>query len=386
MRTLRAALLLSACLCGTAFAQAVGPPGAPVHAGAPLPAATPPAGALPPPSAAAAPPAVALPATAPGALPAVDAAAQAPAPDTAKPDDAAKKSPFDMPGLSFGDQSSSLLFTAPQVDAMKQALTAAETHQPETASPTALTVLPVSSAAAPKIEEPNPYPVFYLGSIVYHSASDWTVFLAGKRITPKTNTGEVLVTGIAPEMARFEWRPAFVKALLTRRQLNKFAPVGALRNKRVGKDNAIFDTQTGVVTFALRPNETFDSGRFAIFEGSIAAATDLPPLVDAAPRTEGQKIGDEAKAVLNDMGGTLSPATAPGATFANMPAAPAGAPAPAAAAPAPIPAAPSAATGMGADPTTPGAPPAAATQAIGRAQSLMVPGSAPPVANPASSQ
>lgn len=178
--------------------------------------------------------------------------------------------------LSFGDFPYSLTMTPAQADAMKAALTGFEKRieMPKVEEEVVIDT-------TPKVEPDAPasYPVFTLGSVAFRTASDWTVWLNGVRITPSTNMHEVKVAAIGPQMVRFAWTPSYLSALRERARLDKFADSGPVAHKRTNPNTAVFDREGGVVYFALRPNQSFAAGYMATFEGRIASPA-LEKLVD----------------------------------------------------------------------------------------------------------
>ena len=120
------------------------------------------------------------------------------------------------------------------------------------------------------------YPQFYLSSIIYNSSTDWIVWLDNHKITPESmkaadeakergdptqvSSGvrklDVRAINVNPKDATFEWSPASMeRALLT---WDPFA------------DNGVrVDMTRGVISFTLRPNQTFSSYRMMAMEGKL---------------------------------------------------------------------------------------------------------------------
>jgi hypothetical protein len=260
-----------------------------------------------------------LPASPPPVLPAEAAASPPILPEvTAKP---AADAPIE--GYSFGDAPQSLLFTPSQIAMMRTVLTHAESRLQAAPSAEAAPTPDLSKllglSQPEKIDEPAVYPSFYLASIFYRTAQDWAVWINGQRIAPQTNNGEITVVGIAPDRAKFSWRPAYFAAISRRAAENRFAPVDKVKHKLTPRDTVVIDNGHGEVLFELKPNQTFAAAYMNTFEGKIEAAT--PPSV-AAPKSFSDKLGDAASAVLNDMGG---PPTSPPAPPPAAPPAPSGA-------------------------------------------------------------
>ena len=273
--------------------------------------APPPAAVTAPPSGA---PAIMLPAASLPPIPATAAPAAVP-PVDAVPEKASLK---EIEGYSFGNAPMSLLFTPVQIDMMRSVLAHAEANRK--AKPTDIEVTPemafpgLLELTGPKIaEEPAIYPSFYLASIFYRSAKDWTVWLNGLRITPQTNSGEVEVVAIAPDRARFRWKPVYFEAISRRIDESRLSLIDKVKHKLTARDTVVIDRSQGAVLFELRPNQSFSAAHMNTFEGKRAA--EAPPVLDAAPRSLTDRLDDAASAVLNDMGGTpVEEAPPPAAT------------------------------------------------------------------------
>jgi len=210
---------------------------------------------------------------------------------------AASAVPSDMV-LSFGKSPYSLFFTPAQIDTMKQTLTVYETTPADQKAEQAI-------VAVEAVEPPAPatYPVYTLGSIAYRNGSDWTVWLNGVRITPRTNEQVVKVVAVSADLAQFEWKPSYLAAFTQRQQKEKFADTARVKHKLVQPNRSSFDMKSGTVTFTLRPNQSFAAGYMAVFEGHIASPA-LEPIVDpaeaaaaaaaAATLADGEAVSDDS--------------------------------------------------------------------------------------------
>lgn len=240
-----------------------------------------------------------------GLLPAVPAgAATQPgsAPGAAAPAPAVVdlKAPF-----SFGTNGYSLMFSPSQIDNMKRALSTFEMlSRTGQVNPEIEIIEEQSDTTKALAEEPAEYPVFSLSSIVFRSAGDWTVWISGLRITPKTNEQEVRVIGISAGQAQFSWKPVYNGALKERVQNHLLADPTPLAHKMTKPNTAIFDQQSGQAVFSLRPNQTFVPAYMTTFEGRVPGVT-LPAL-----RPENAKTEEPTGAVgapATDQDGALPP-------------------------------------------------------------------------------
>ncbi|PZP86602.1 MAG: hypothetical protein DI582_02360 [Azospirillum brasilense] len=226
-------------------------------------------------------------------LPAVP---EQPAPATpAPPPSVDMNEPF-----SYGEFPYSLMYSPNQIENMKRVL---KTYETKRRLPGAADIEVVEEERPQLVitPEPDAYPVFTLASIVYRARNDWSVWISGMRITPKTNDQTLKVVGIGPDMVRFVWKPEYVMAMKRRAEADMFAKTDAVKHKLTKPNTAMLDTQADQVMFTLKPNQTFAPGYMATFEGRVAAptlekiaepttaeqGTDMPALVGETPPTDG---------------------------------------------------------------------------------------------------
>lgn len=132
---------------------------------------------------------------------------------------------------------------------------------------------------APKIDEPNPYPVFYLSSIVYRTASDWSIWVSGHKITSQKNTTNLEILAVTPTQVSFQWKPVYSEAIATRTRMQRFASPDPLKHKLTRPQVFAYQEDTGTITFTLRPNQSFSPAYMHTFEGFVESPA-LPPLDD----------------------------------------------------------------------------------------------------------
>lgn len=187
---------------------------------------------------------------------------------------------------SLGAAPISIFLSPAKLQALEEALYEYESHPGAAAK-----VDPALEAvfeSKPKVEEPETYPVFYLSSIAYRAADDWTIWVSGHKITSRKNTTDITVISVSPTQASFMWKPTYSEALTTRKRDNKFAPLDAVKNKLTRPSSYNYDEQTGVTTFTLRPNQSFVTAYMNTFEGYIESPklTPLSTEADAAAKTK----------------------------------------------------------------------------------------------------
>lgn len=114
-------------------------------------------------------------------------------------------------------------------------------------------------------EVPQVLPNIYLGSIMYYSPSNWSIWLNGKKITNAINapSNVLYVAAIDRSHIRLIWKPASMTAL------NK-----VLNNRKIATPE-VLDIGDSRVTVKMRPNQTFVPSLLAVFEGMVKQT--IPP-------------------------------------------------------------------------------------------------------------
>jgi len=135
------------------------------------------------------------------------------------------------------------------------------------------------------------YPQFFLESLVYHSPNDWTIRINGRQITPQTPGGDetkLSVIAIDHDKVVLRWKPVEMARVLDawdKLPGNDTGQKSSGDNARVEMDfNAkapnkfsgvpiVVDREHRLVTFTLRPNQTFSSFAMEILEGKVRPVT-----------------------------------------------------------------------------------------------------------------
>lgn len=125
---------------------------------------------------------------------------------------------------------------------------------------------------------PPPLPNIYLGSIVYYSDANWSIWLNGKKITNAYNsvTNPLYVQSISRSQVELVWRPASMIAL--NKAINE--------RKNASLDHLIVDNTKGLITVTLKPNQTFVPSLLVVLEGLVKQA-EPAVLPESAAATEG---------------------------------------------------------------------------------------------------
>lgn len=108
-------------------------------------------------------------------------------------------------------------------------------------------------------EAPQVLPNIYLGSIMYYSPSNWSIWLNGKKVTNAVNGPDkpLYVEAIDRTHVRLVWKPTSMTAL------NK------VLNKRKIATPEVLDIEGSRVTVTMRPNQTFVASLLAVLEGMV---------------------------------------------------------------------------------------------------------------------
>jgi hypothetical protein len=122
-------------------------------------------------------------------------------------------------------------------------------------------------------ERPNKSPSFYLNSIIYNSANSWVVWINDKKISSAVSKDakkllpELEVEKVSADEVQCRWQTPF---------LDDISPGWEYKVKADNKGelvtsekNVAINSKTKVITFTLRPNQTFVSYSMDIEEGYV---------------------------------------------------------------------------------------------------------------------
>lgn len=106
------------------------------------------------------------------------------------------------------------------------------------------------------------YPQFYLESLVFHTDTDWSVWINGRKIISSSNNenDEIFVESITKSQVTVRWRPYDMERLRENFQ------------KQAVNDETV-EIQDDAVYFALKPNQTFSSYAMRVLEGKLLPVT-----------------------------------------------------------------------------------------------------------------
>jgi hypothetical protein len=195
-------------------------------------------------------------------------------------------SPTQEVSTSMGPVRFSIFFSPMQMRALEQALGEYEGSAPiKSEEKTDLTVDLSQTPEVPKIVEPDTYPVFYLSSIAYRAANDWSIWVSGHKITSQKNNTDLEVLSVSSSQASFAWKPDYAEVITKRKKKDLFASTTEIANKLSKPARFNFDDTAGVATFTLRPNQTFAPAYMNSFEGFVESPK-LPPITPDEPVVE----------------------------------------------------------------------------------------------------
>lgn len=149
------------------------------------------------------------------------------------------------------------------------------------------------------------FPYFYLGSIAYHGANDWTIWVNNRRITAQNQhlLRVLTVKQVTAKYAIFEWKPSNLMEIPEHAE---------------GRNNIAIDAQTRVVEFTLRPNQTFYSKTMTVSEGRAIPNAPAAATYPAAPAPA--KAPASAPAPATPAAPADTPVAAPSMPSAPLPA------------------------------------------------------------------
>jgi len=227
---------------------------------------------------------------------------QAAAPDNAK-GKAAVTEPFaDIAGMPQ-DRLKSLLFTPEEVADIRYAINIYRKHatgksDTDTFDEEDFLNRLTGIRKAPQANQFFTYPQFFLQSLVFHSPSNWVVWIENQKLTQDSPKGdaELSVVNIDQDKVSLQWRPVSMEK------------VNAIWDK-MPNNEANVNKREGTVIFTLRPNQTFSSYVMRPLEGKVQPVTvdthniQLPEEeeVPRAPQADG--LPEEAPAIPESQAG-----------------------------------------------------------------------------------
>lgn len=112
------------------------------------------------------------------------------------------------------------------------------------------------------------YPQFFLTSLVYHGPQDWVVIINNQRFASKAaqENAELKLLSVDSEKVSLQWKPRKLEKV--EESWTRAGPVSGVE----------FDRLAGLVTFILRPNQTFSSYAMRVAEGKL-----IPYVIDLKP-------------------------------------------------------------------------------------------------------
>ena len=209
------------------------------------------------------------------------AQAQTPAPAAEKTDSvpaSASKKPASLPS----SQIESMLFTNNEMQSIRAAINTYKSHVGTDMFNTERGDVQDSRAAS----QIYTYPQFFLDSLVYHSPTDWVVWVNNLKITQDTaraNT-DLTVEAINKNTVTIQWRPTSIDKSRAFASAAKNPPAPGITADKV----------KGTIQFTLHANQTFSSYVMRVLEGRV-----LPVTVDLSKEMVAQSITEGQSSELN---------------------------------------------------------------------------------------
>lgn len=106
------------------------------------------------------------------------------------------------------------------------------------------------------------YPQFFLSSIMFHSPSDWVIWVNNEKIAPSSGVSKsgLRILAVTSEKVTLEWKPE---------QMDRITEV----TDNSKEDPIKVDVTNKTVTFTLKGNQTFSSYSMQIVEGKVMPVT-----------------------------------------------------------------------------------------------------------------
>lgn len=167
----------------------------------------------------------------------------------------------------------------------------------------------LTSTANGSGEKPEEVLKLSLNSIVYENASDWSIWVNGKRYNRAAavegfavgaNTIKVLQAN--DRLVTYVWTPSPASLAAVREQLaEKQRLNGMVVNPNIADNQqVIFDDKAKTVTFTMRPNQTFDAQLMAVMEGKVRTPPPAIALVPGETEVAGDNEEVQAEEPIED--------------------------------------------------------------------------------------
>lgn len=156
-------------------------------------------------------------------------------------------------------------------------------------------------------------PYLYLGSILYYSPSQWSVWINGKKLPSHINNPDAIfyVKSISREGGEFVWKPPFFAEVQKKWNELSANPENLPKNLSV-------DVVDKSITFTLKPNQTLMTSRLRIEEGLVVQPAGERGVVSSNVGVDVQPVGKAPQPVPQPQPVAPSP-KAPTATQGQAP-------------------------------------------------------------------
>lgn len=232
-------------------------------------------------------------------------------------------------GQYSGEWRGSLFFSRSDMDILRQALAAA--RLPKQAEPVADAqgdYLSQIENTAPAPDAPKePFPAFFLSSVIYYNAADWSFSMNGQRFSAHDAVdaaAAVKVKNVEKSYIRMEWTPSreMMFRILAEHGDNSQAQAASSEAKiEINKER-------NAIAFTLKPGQSFEAATLRVVEGrssptlgeSKEEADDLGALLDGkAPAGAAGVVGTAGAGRPVPLPSSRTPQSAPPPSSVNKP-------------------------------------------------------------------
>ncbi len=174
--------------------------------------------------------------------------------------------------ISMGENLPSILYMDEDINMLRKVLSVYELDADyDLSSITPIGEIDTQTTEDGEVRIASPLPNFYFSSMIYRNASDWAAWINGQRYSPQSERLDFKVELLEKDLLQIAWKPEA--------QLPEVIEIWQKRNERtVGSDithrtaimskNVMFNITEGVLTFTLRPNQTFVTPALKVIEGA----------------------------------------------------------------------------------------------------------------------
>lgn len=132
------------------------------------------------------------------------------------------------------------------------------------------------SAPEPKVVEAFPLPNFYLGTVMFQTPGQWSIWINQKRINAANpsydfgTSGTIHVTSVSSNLVTLTWTPSDIKQAARVWLDRDNVRVASLKHRQARVSNVDFDSKNKLFMVTMLNNQTFSAASMQIVEGKLA--------------------------------------------------------------------------------------------------------------------